>query len=42
MKERTPDRQTSSAGALADAPADDRNLIVLSAPDELPPILAGH
>ena len=42
MKERTPDQQAPGSGALADTPVDDRNLIVLSAPDELPPVLAGH
>jgi integrase/recombinase XerC len=42
MKEGTRNQQTPGAGARAQASADDRNLIVLSAPDELPPVLVGH
>ncbi len=42
MKEGTRNQQTPGAGARAEASADDRNLIVLSAPDELPPVLVGH
>src|ERR1700674_2959878 len=41
MKKRTSDRQIPD-DAHVDEPADDRNLVVLSAPDELPPVLAGH
>jgi len=41
MRKRTPDRQTPD-GAHLDEPADVRSLVVLSAPDELPPVLAGH
>src|SRR6266853_1241904 len=42
MKEGTRNQQTPGAGPRAQASADDRNLIVLSAPDELPPVLVGH
>jgi len=41
VKKSTPDRQTLE-DADAKTQAEDRSLIVLSAPDELPPVLAGH
>src|SRR5580698_6650423 len=41
MKRSTPDRQTLE-DADAKTQAEDQSLIVLSAPDELPPVLAGH
>ena len=42
MKETPRDEQTTGSGESADIPVDDRNLVVLSAPDELPPVLDGH
>src|SRR6266478_4866552 len=42
MKKRPADQPTSGDGAHVDEPAGDRDLIDLSAPDELPPVLAGH
>src|SRR5260370_35400361 len=41
MKEGTRNQQTPGAGPRSRALADDRNLIVLSAPDALPPVLVG-
>jgi site-specific recombinase XerD len=41
MRRRTLDRQTAD-GTQAETMAEDRNLTVLSASDELPPVLAGH
>ena len=41
MKKSTPDQQTPE-DTDAEAPTKDRNLTVLRAADELPPVLAGH